>query len=162
MSHPTASPQPLWPLCFIGAFVIPLCLSLMIGVPYQILLDRDISLHGKIITATAIDDADMKTKSGWVRNVNFQYNVNGRDYTQWLGASFDTKTGATAELIYSPLFPWYARYPAPITHAWNENMWSRLAISYALAITFGGVWLTGFYSTLKKRNHKITHNENIR
>ncbi len=129
-----------------GAVVVPLCIVLVAGMPYQILVDRDIELNGRRVTATALAADDLRTKIGWVRNFRFRYVVDGRDYTTWLGAPAGTTVGRDVELVYAPRFPWHARLPAPMERSWDDNLWGRLGISYGLALVFGTVWLTGLAS----------------
>lgn len=138
-----------------GAVVVPLCIVLMVGMPYQILVDRDFALNSRAVTATAIESDDVRTKQGWVQNYKFRYVVDGTEYSTWLGAPKDVSVGHATQLVYAPRFPWHARLPAAPERSWDDDMWSRLAISYALALVFGGVWLTGLAAARRAARTQI-------
>lgn len=138
-----------WQWWLAGVFVVPLCLNLLVGIPYQILVDRDLQLHGVPVVARITATRDVRTKGGWVREYEHRYRVDGVERVVWLGGSNVATVGGTESLEYSPMFPWRAHRPAPLA-PWDQNLFQRLGISFTQAFIFGTAWIAGLRTAMKR------------
>lgn len=138
----------LWSWWFCGLFVIPLCVNLLAWVPYQILVDRDLQLHGVRVEARITAARDAYTKRGMVREYRYSYVVDGDERGLWLGSTTPLRVGDVESLEYSPMFPWQAHKPIT-TAPWDQNLAWRLATSFGLACLFGTAWITGLRKAMR-------------
>lgn len=131
-----------WPL--VGIFVVPLCVNLVLGVPYQILVDRDFQLNAVPISARIVAARDVYTKQGWTKEYEHRYFANGKRRSVWLGQPKGVKVGDIVEIVCAPTFPWRAQRVVE-KEPWNHNLWWRLSVSWTLALLLGSVWLSGVF-----------------
>lgn len=100
------------------------------------------TLNGQEVTARVVAFKDLWTKSGAMRQFQYDYTIDGRSYTEWLVGPPGTQVGSEVALVYAPRFPWHARLSRPV-RPWDENLWARLLISWTLALIFGVAWVSG-------------------
>jgi hypothetical protein len=125
----------------IGLLVVPVCLQLLFGVPYAIVIDRDLQLQGRPVSGTVLSERMIQFKGGrWQRMAEVEYQVEGRSHRQEYALDRHA-VGTRVALRYSPLAPRHAVLDVPPVRPWDEQLMLRLATTWTLGLVFSTAWV---------------------